>query len=207
MDETIEVAQIGSGDNAGTPPKITYIGNGSVAPSSTGGGGGGGGDKSKADTVKKKDTVDRYKEVTDNIDKTTRAMDAASNAADRLYGSARIAQMEKVNSLLQEEIRLNGEKRKEALEYLNADKSALNKAASEAGINFTYDEAGNISNYTEEMTKLHNELDAAITKANADGNADEDEQKIIDDIQAKIDAVKDAQADYEETLEVLREID
>ena len=43
MEETIEVAQINTGEDGGTPPKITYTGSGSVSPSSPGGGSGGGG--------------------------------------------------------------------------------------------------------------------------------------------------------------------
>jgi hypothetical protein len=56
------------------------------------------------------------------------------------------------------------------------------------------------------MSKLYTQLDAAIEKANKDG-VDENEQKAIDEIQAKIDKVKDAQADYEDTLATMREID
>jgi hypothetical protein len=88
-------------------------------------GGGGGSKPKKADTVKKSDTVDRYKEVNDSLDNTAKAMDAASKAADRLYGNARIAQMEKVNALIKKEIELNNIKRKEALRYLAEDKKAL----------------------------------------------------------------------------------
>ncbi|MBQ7820077.1 MAG: hypothetical protein IJ341_10320 [Bacteroidales bacterium] len=43
--------------------------------------------------------------------------------------------------------------------------------------------------------------------ANADGNADENEQKTIDDIQAKIDALKDAMATYEDTRELIEDLD
>ncbi|MBQ7820076.1 MAG: hypothetical protein IJ341_10315 [Bacteroidales bacterium] len=63
-------------------------------------GGGGGGDKSKADKVKKSDVVDRYKEISDAIDDNADAMNKASRAADRLYGSDRLAKMREVNKLL-----------------------------------------------------------------------------------------------------------
>jgi tellurite resistance protein len=42
------------------------------------------------------------------------------------------------------------------------------------------------------MTALYDALNAAIAHANEDGNADENEQEVIDSIQKKIDAVKDA---------------
>ena len=170
-------------------------------------GGGGGGDKSKADKVKKSDVVDRYKEISDAIDDNADAMNKASRAADRLYGSDRLAKMREVNKLLQKEIDLTKKKRQEAEKYLIEDKKALEDAAKEAGVNFNFDNSGNISNYTEEMSKLFTQLDNAINMANADGNADENEQKTIDDIQAKIDALKDAMATYEDTRELIEDLD
>jgi uncharacterized coiled-coil DUF342 family protein len=77
----------------------------------------------------------------------------------------------------------------------------------EAGINFTFDaETGDITNYTSEMDKLFNELNAATEAANADGNADEKEQEKITAIQEKIDKVKNALADYEETKETMQDL-
>jgi hypothetical protein len=60
----------------------------------------GGGSKKKADEVKKKDVVERYKEVTDSLDNNTKAMEDASRAADRLYGKDRLAKMREANKLL-----------------------------------------------------------------------------------------------------------
>jgi hypothetical protein len=50
-------------------------------------------------------------------------------------------------------------------------------------------------------------LDAKIQSANKDGNATEKEQEEIDALQAKIDAVSDALADYEETKELIEDLD
>jgi hypothetical protein len=85
----------------------------------------GGGSKKKADEVKKSDVVDRYKEITDSLNHNTKAMSEVSNAMDRVYGTARIKQMEKINALIKKEIELNNIKRKEALRYLAEDKKAL----------------------------------------------------------------------------------
>jgi hypothetical protein len=61
------------------------------AKAKTGGGGGGGGGKpKKADTVKKQDVVDRYKETDDKLDDIRDKMEDASKAADRLWGPARL---------------------------------------------------------------------------------------------------------------------
>jgi hypothetical protein len=157
-----------------------------------GGGGGGGGKKpQKAEEVKKTDIVDRYKEINDSIDDLTEAFDDASEVADRLYGNDRIKQMEKVNKLLKDEIGLIRKKREEAYAYLQEDRENLQQAAGEAGVSFDFDENGNITNYTAEMTKLFEELDSAIKSANADGDATEDEQEAIDKIQERIDKVKE----------------
>ena len=169
--------------------------------------GGGGGEKKKADEVKKSDVVDRYKEVTDSLDNNADAMEKASRAAERLYGRDRLANMQKANDLLKNEIALTKQKREEAEKYLTEDFDALTQAATEAGITFTTNDAGDITNYTEEMSKLYEELDAEIQAANKDGNATEDEQKKIDDIQEKIDNVKDALATYEDTRELIEDLD
>ena len=53
----------------------------------------------------------------------------------------------------------------------------IEEYAAEAGISFQYDDDGYITNYTEQMTWLYNQLDNAINNANADGNATEEEQE------------------------------
>lgn len=189
----------------------TYNGKG-VSPPSGGdggkGGGGGGSKPKKAKHKKKTDVVDRYKEITDSLDNNTKAMEDASRAADRLYGQDRLSKMREANKLLQKEIDLTKQKRKEAEAYLKEDRAELEKTMAEAGINFTFDATtGDITNYTEEMTKLYEQLDAKIQAANKDGNATEAEQEEIDAIQEKIDAVKDALNMYEETKELIEDLD
>lgn len=194
-------------------PKIggsKFKGGGSgVANAKKGGGGGGGGGSKpkKAEKVKKTDVVERYKEVNDKLDDIADAMDDASKAADRLYGADRLKQMQKVNDLLEDEIALTKEKKKEAEKYLAEDKKNLIKVGKENGVSFTFDDKGNISNYESQMTKLYEELDAAIEKANADGNADEDEQEAIQKIQDKIDAVTEAITQYDETRELNEDLE
>jgi hypothetical protein len=148
------------GEN-GKTPNIKFVGNGKAGGGSKkkgGGGGGGGSKKKKADDANKSDIVKRYKEVDDQIDDLTRAYEKASGAADRLWGKGRIDQMKKANKMVKEEIDLLKKKKKEAEEYLKEDKDALDKAAKKAGVNFKYDEAGNITNYTDQMTKLYEDL-------------------------------------------------
>ena len=193
---------------------LTYTGSagGTVNFSNTkagkkGSGGGGGGSKKKAEKPKKTDVVERYKEVNDLLDDVADAMEDASKAADRLYGKGRLDLMKKNNDLLKQEIELTKQKKEEALKYLDEDLDAMFKAASEAGVILTTDENGLITNYTEAMTKLYNELDAEVTKANKDGNADENEQARIDNIQKRVDALKEAMAQYDETRELIEDLD
>ena len=211
VDGYVQVAQISTeGSNIG-PPKITYTGNGGVSSSAKKGGksgGGGGGSKKKpAEKPKKSDIVERYKEVNDLLDDMADAMEDASKAADRLYGKGRLDLMKKNNDLLKQEIELTKQKKKEALKYLDEDLDAMFKAAADAGVILTTDENGLISNYTEVMTELYNELNAEVAKANRDGNASESEQARIDKIQERIDALKDAMKQYDETRELIEDLD
>ena len=64
--------------------------------------------------------------------------------------------------------------------YVDEDRISLDAAATEADISFKYDDNGYITNYTEQMTWLYNQLDTAINNANADGNATEEEQEEIE---------------------------
>jgi hypothetical protein len=56
---------------------------------------------------------------------------------------------------MRDEIDLMKKKRNEAKTYLDQDKKALNAKAKEYGISFSYDDKGNITDYTTEMTKLY----------------------------------------------------
>lgn len=59
-----------------------------------------------------------------------------------------------------------------------SDKAELDEAAREAGLNFSYDEKGNITNYTDQMTNLHNQLAAAENEYN----------RMVDEYNAAVDA-------------------
>lgn len=173
----------------------------------------GGGSNSKVTTPKKAATVhkssvsERYKEINDKIDDASNATNKASKAMDALYGNNRLKQMREANKLLDDEIKLMELKRKEADAYLSIDQKALQSVADEANIaRFTFDNAGNITNYEEIMGGLYNELNKAIKSANADGNATEAEQKVIDDIQERIDLVTEGINQYDTTKELFEDL-
>lgn len=174
--------------------------------SSTGGGGGGSTSKT-VEKPKKSDVVERYKELNDTIDDLTDAIDDASKASDRLYGRSRIQAIQQENDLLLQQIDVLKQKKAAAEANLATDRQALNIAAQQAGVSFTYDENGNISNYTSQMTALYNQLSATIDAANADGNATEEEQEQIDKLQELIDELTDAIGQYDETKELIQDLD
>ena len=70
-------------------------------------------------------------------------------------------------------------KKEEAKAYLDEDRQTLLNAAATAGVALDLDENGLITNYTETMTALWEQLDAEIEKANRDGNASESETRPI----------------------------
>ena len=141
------------------------------------------------------------------MEKLADATNDASKAADRLYGASRLKQMQKQNDLIKDEIDLLKQKKDQALDYLEEDRQAVADAAKEAGVELNIDENGFISNYTQAMTELYKELDAAINSANADGNADETETEKIDTAQKRIDELKSAMDQYDETRDMIKDLD
>ena len=180
-----------------------------VSKSSTtsGSGSGGGGSKSKAKKPDKTQLVERYKEITDAINDNTRAMDKASKAADRLYGKNRIDYLKQQNALLKEQKGLLEQKKSEAEDYLSKDRAELEKAAQAAGVNLNIDSNNNISNYTSEMQKLEDQMNALIDQVYADSEVSDDEQEKIDELQDKIDALTKAIDQYEETRDLVHDLE
>ena len=198
-----------NGSFGGNIESINDGGNLSPKESGDGGGGtGGGGSKPKSTKEarqKKSDTVERYKEVNDQLAKTQRLMDKNSTLADTLWGPDKVEKiqenidaLETYNKQLEEKIQLQKQ-------YLAEDKTALTDAASEVGLNFSFGEDGTILNYTTEMTKLYNQREALLNSFGATIN--EKEQEKLDEFDKKIEAVTDAYRTYEETLNEGFELD
>jgi hypothetical protein len=215
----VQVASIGTVEGGGADtPQLSYTGvggtannssggnvGGGVSPSSTGGSkSGGGGSKNTKKTSeergKKSDIVDRYKEIDDTLDDVGRQMDKASKAADRLWGPARVNAMKQVNGILEDEIDLLKSKKEEADAYLDEDRSELNSAASDLGLSFEYDSEGNIQNYEAQMTALYEAREALLDSFGDE--MDEDEQETLSEFDDKVDALKDAISQYDETREL-----
>lgn len=171
----------------------------------SGSSGGGGSKPKKATPTKKLDIVDRYKQVEDQLDDVTDAADDASKAMDRLYGKARVDKMREVNKLLLKEVDLLEQKKNEAAGYLDEDRKALQDSVSGFNMSFTFDDKGNISNYQTIMDDLYKQLSDMETGYGDEW--DESEQEDIDNLKEKIDKVKEAISQYDETRELMEDID
>jgi chromosome segregation ATPase len=116
------------------------------------------------------DTIDKLHDINNTLDEIQEALDDSSKAADRLYGSARIAQMQKTASLLQKEISAL-EKKAELQKDIIADEQAeLNMKASAMSTTFTFDDRGNVTNYRAVMEAERAEIEAKKAELEADGN-------------------------------------
>lgn len=164
----------------------------------------------KMDTTDREDMVERYKEINDSLDDVADALSDVNKLTDRLYGKNRISALKNQNALLQQEIGLLKEKASQAKAYLAQDQSRLQSAAADLGASFSFDAQGNISNYTAQMNALYDQLAAAENKFNSLGSktAQEEYQKsTLDPLNDKISELQDAISQYDETRELLEDIE
>ena len=202
MPGKIPVAQINTGDSVGTPPTITYVGNGPVSYSSTptgrsslGGnkGGGSGGGKSsspKSSTPKDnkpknniKNEWDYLTDITNDLDRASAAMEKLTKLEDRLYGKNRVSNLKKLQSeyknyikLLQREVDLAEDHAKllRTNAYDENGNLTINGYAYRAGFGqVQFDAAGNLENGKAIEHALTDRVNAAVAEYNAHRN-DED---------------------------------
>ena len=174
-----------------------------------GGGGGGGGSKPKPTSEarkKKGDVVDRYKEINDKLEETSRLLKKNNVEADSLWGPKRIAALKNGVKLLEQENKQLKEKYELSKAYLEEDADALHQAAVDAGISFTIDNAsGAILNYTDAMTLLFNERERLLNSFGSTMTESEEERlTALDD---KIEKVKEAYEQYEKTLDEKQDLE
>ena len=208
----VQVAQISTADNPLTPEinesKVSFTG---VGRGKTGGGVGrsnttsGKKDKSKSGSKKeKKDKklaekeTERYHEITALIEDYTRELDKAGKAKDRAFGpkklkamQAEIAAQAQLNAATEEHIR-------EIREWLEIDKARI------AAQGATFDEYGNISNYTDLMQQHIDAYNAAVAAYNASGQNDSDKEAMEAAEKAYQDFM-DQLSQYEETNDLLQD--
>lgn len=207
----VDVPQIAIGDNPDTP----NIKENTISFTGVGGGKTGGGishsktttgknDKSSGSKKEKKETkkaeseIERYHEITALIEDYTRELDKAGKAKDRAFGpkklkamQAEIAAQAQLNAATEEHIR-------EIREWLEIDKARI------AAQGATFDEYGNISNYTDLMQQHIDAYNAAVAAYNASGQSDSDKEAMEAADKAYQDFM-DQLSQYEETNNLLQE--
>ena len=211
--EIPETIQIPAMTNDGSTPKITELVKKSSASlndfSSLNAGGGSPGGSKKSSTKntgpKKSIKPERYKEINDKLDDASNTYEKASKAADRLYGPKQIAKMKEVNKELSKEISLLNIKQKQAKDYLEEDKKALEKASADLGLKINIDDNNFITNYTDLMNQADKKLKDAY--ANAGDTIDDEQQKVLDALEKKVEDFEAAIAQFDETRETLEDIE
>lgn len=207
----VDVPQIAIGDN----PDAPNIKENTISFTGVGGGKTGGGishsktttgknDKSSGSKKEKKETkkaeseIERYHEITALIEDYTRELDKAGKAKDRAFGpkklkamQAEIAAQAQLNAATEEHIR-------EIREWLEIDKARI------AAQGATFDEYGNISNYTDLMQQHIDAYNAAVAAYNASGQSDSDKEAMEAADKAYQDFM-DQLSQYEETNNLLQE--
>jgi len=222
VDGYIDVAQINTGDAIGTPPSITYVGNGPVSRSSTpvgrskGGGGGGGGKSPKGSSGSNKDTKPKDKDktewdyltdITNDLDRAAAAMEKLAKLEDRLYGANRISQIKKLQNeyknyikLLEQEVNLAKDHAQllRTNAYDENGNLTINGYAYRAGFNqVNFDAQGNLENGKAIEAALVNIVNTRIDEYNAHRNDD--------DASYYEERVQLAQQDHEGFLKALSE--
>lgn len=209
IEEMVQIPQIATEPNDPGSPNIQYVGNGNLSNTGDNKGGGSGGSTSKVST-KKSDVLDRYKEQDDALDDISDALDRVSKSADRAFGANRLKQLRSERDLYVQQKEALEDKLAVADQYYELDKKALTDKASSYGVNFTFDDMGNITNYTSEMTKLYNELHAAEEKYNAMTSKDAQEafkEATLQPIEDKISELRELISQFEDTRELREDLE
>ena len=186
--------------------------------------------------------VERYKEITDQLDRNAKTTDRLAKAQEKLYGKDRLSKMDQVNKKHLNEIKLLRVKVKEAKNYLKEDKAMVGQRFKEAakiaqeelkkqskrfntkdgkklkktinslGKNFSYNSAGEITNYTEIMKALQEELNLYEAVYNNPKNFNTEEsqnkykEKYITPLADAINRLQSAIDQYDETRELIEEL-
>ena len=162
-----------------------------------------------AKKTKKSDLIERYKELTDALDDVSDAMDKASKKADKLYGSAKVKAMQEEIALSKQKVALLEKQIDEAEALLEIDKKSLDIAAQDLGLRFTYDGLGNITNYTQQLNELYEQLaevEDTMNSMSTQEAQDEYKESTYEPLQEKISALEAAMDQYEETRELIEDL-
>lgn len=212
VDGVVQVAQISTEGNP-MSPAVKYTGTGGssrgggVSPSSTSsgrGGGGGGGSSSppKYNEEKHKDINDekeRYHVIKNQLEDLTSQYENISNAKDKAFGTARLANLNKEISAQKKLTQANKEYLKEIESYLSKDKAAVKALGADIDAN------GTITNYDALVQKAVNDYNAAVDAFNRATTDDEGAKKAFEAAQERYDQFMETISQYEETQDLYKE--
>ena len=174
------------------------------APAGGGGGGGGKPKEPKKVAVKRKSQiVKRYKQNDFKREHAAHAKKSEENnnetVEDYLYGEQKIAQLEKINKLAEKEAHITADRIKESREYLVEDRQNLIKMLQKYGFEAEFDTDGFLASYEKAWNELYQEI-AALYEDNL---LTEDEAKLAEDFNVKLEELEGALEDYENSLKEL----
>lgn len=193
------LSQIGSIDAA-----IARI-NGNMIDSVVGGKdkGGSGSSKEAKDTAEAlKEVLERYHEITREIEYQKDLLDDISNMADRAYGTDKVELLTQKIDKLNKVAELQKEKQAAAGAYVLSDLEAIRAA----GMAVSYDTASyELKNYTDLLNQITNEYNSRINSV-SDENRDavqkeyDDKMKLLENYEESIDTFRDELNEYQDTM-------
>lgn len=193
------LSQIGSIDAA-----IARI-NGNMIDSVVGGKdkGGSGSSKEAKDTAEAlKEVLERYHEITREIEYQKDLLDDISNMADRAYGIDKVELLTQKIDKLNKVAELQKEKQAAAAAYVLSDLEAIRAA----GMGVSYDTASyELKNYTDLLNQITDEYNSRINSV-SDENRDavqkeyDDKMKLLENYEESIDTFRDELNEYQDTM-------
>lgn len=156
-------------------------------------------DGSKKDAKDLKKIAERYHEITKEIETQEHLLDKISKAKDRAYGKDKIKLIDQEIDSLEELKEKNQELYDAQTLFLAMDQAAVQEKFGNA----TFDENGNISNYSALIQQATDELNAVINKYN--NVKTEEAEKAVGEAEKKYEETVAVLEQYEETLSALRE--
>lgn len=220
----ISNARKSAGNYVSPSTKRQSSGNNPGGSGGNGGSGGSGGGSSKpakkSRLTRKKDTVERYKELNDQLKLVQDSVEDISREMDNAWGPDRIKLMNQYQKELSKEIALQKKIREQIKATIWEDQQAIKDFMKEMpdgdigglgdlGLSFEFDDNTlAITNYDEIMSFLHaklNEYEAVKNSLATEEEQSAYEESTLAPFKEKIDYVKDLISTYDETVDAFIE--
>ena len=185
-------AQIGAIDAA-----LARLRSGNLINSTVGGGKGG------SDTAKElKEVLERYHEITREIEYQKELLDDISTAADRAYGTDKIEMLTQKIEKLNKVAELQSQKQAAAAAFVTSDLEALRAN----GLSVEYDTASmELKNYTQLLQQITDEYNSRINSVSKDQQdmvqkEYDDKMQLLENYEDSIDTFREQLNEYEDAM-------